>query len=86
MSKSNNDPVLFESPAIETANMSVLHCREVLEKTGLTSEAHRLEGVEVTDQGTAAVALDILNSMRLKAEAEYARQIAVGSVTNALRS
>lgn len=85
MFKSNHDPALFNSPALETANMTVLHCREVLEKTGMTQEARRLHGIEVTDPMMAQVALDVLQSMRVKAEAEYARQIAIQNINAALR-
>jgi hypothetical protein len=82
----NNDPVLFEGPAYENANMNVLHCREVLERAGMTTEATRLQGLEITDAGMAKVGLEILNAMRVKAEAEYARQLAVDSIQSALRS
>ena len=85
MLKDNHDPALFSSPALETANMTVLHCREVLERTGMTQEAQRLHGIEVTDPLMAQVALDVLQSMRVKAEAEYARQIAIQNVRDALR-
>jgi len=86
MFKDNSDPVLFASPALENANMTVLHCREVMERTGMTEEATRLTGLEVTDRGMAQVALEMLNSMKTRAEAEYARQIAVMSIQRALRS
>jgi len=86
MFKDNSDPVLFASPALENANMTVLHCREVMERTGMTEEATRLTGLEVTDRGMAQVALEMLNSMKMRAEAEYARQIAVTSIQRALRS
>jgi hypothetical protein len=51
MFKDNSDPVLFASPELENANMTVLHCREVMERTGMTEEATRLTGLEVTDRG-----------------------------------
>lgn len=82
----NNDPMLFESPALENANVNVLHCREVLERTGMTVEATRLRGLEVTDRGMAAAGLEILNRMRVNAESEYARQAAISSLESALRS
>ena len=86
MNRENNDPVLYASPALENANMTVLHCREVLEKTGMTTEATRLQGLEVTDRDMARVGLEILNKMRVKAEAEYARVAAVTSLEHAIRS
>lgn len=84
--KDNNDPVLFNGPAFEHANMTVLQCRKVMEDTGMTTEATRLRGLEVTDRNMANVALEILNGMRAKADAEYARQLALESVQQALRS
>lgn len=84
--KDHNDPVSFESPALENANVNVLHCREVLEQVGMTTEATRLQGLDVTDRGMAAVGLEILNKMRVKAEAQYARHAAIASLERALRS
>lgn len=84
--KQNNDPVCYESPALENAHVTVLHCREVLEKTGMTTEATRLKGLEVTDRTMAAVGLEILINMRVKAEAEYARAAAISTLQDALRS
>lgn len=86
MFSENNDPVLFDSPALENANVTVLHCREVLEKTGMTTEAIRLQGLEVTSQAMARVGLEILNKMRVTAEAEYARKAAVDSLNRAIQS
>jgi hypothetical protein len=86
MFKENHDPVLFDSPALENANVTVLHCREVLEKNGMTTEATRLQGLEVTDRVMAKVGLDILNRMRVKAEAVYAVEAAVSSLEAAIRS
>lgn len=85
-SEQNNDPVLYESPALENANVTVLHCREVLEKAGMTTEATRLQGLEVTDRNMARIGLDILTAMRVKAEAEYARAAAISTLQDALRS
>lgn len=84
--KDNNDPVLFDGPAFEHANMTVLQCRKVMEQTGMTTEATRLTGLEVTDRNMANVALEILNKMKTSAKAEYARQLAVESVQRALAS
>lgn len=84
--RDHNDPVCFETPALENANVTVLHCREVLEKTGMTTEATRLQGLDVTDRGMATVGLEILNKMRVKAEAQYARRAAIESLEHALRS
>lgn len=84
MFKDDNDPVLFTSPALETANMTVLHCREVLEKTGMTKEAQQLHGINVTDPLMAKVALDVLENMRVKAEALYARNIAIQNIKSVL--
>lgn len=86
MNRENNDPVLYDSPALENASMTVLHCREVLEKSGMTTEATRLQGLEVTDRNMAKVGLDILNTMRVKAEAMYAVKAAVDSLEHAIRS
>ncbi len=89
MFKDNHDPTLFGSPALETANMTVSHCREVMEKTGMTTEAQRLEGIEITDPRMARVALDVLQNMRVRAEAGYAahaRQIAIDSIRSVLQS
>lgn len=80
MFKDNNDPVLFDSALFETANMTVTHCREVMERTGMTQEAKRLSGLEVTDEQTAAIALHVLNGMKAKAEAEFSRQLAVSNL------
>jgi DICT domain-containing protein len=85
MYKDNNDPVLFNSLELETANMTVLHCREVLEQTGMTENARRLEGIEVTDPQMASVALEVLQSMRVKAEAAYSRDLAISNLKHALR-
>ncbi len=85
MFKDNNDPVLFDSSALETANMTVLHCREVLEQTGMTQEAQSLRGIEVTDPHMARVALDLLQGMRVRAEAMYARSIAIQNIRSVLR-
>jgi hypothetical protein len=85
MFKDNHDPVLFSSAELESANMTVLHCREVLEKTGMTREAQQLRGIEATDPHMAKVALDVLQSMRVKAEAMYARNLAIQSLQSALR-
>lgn len=84
--KENSDPILFATPALENANVTVLHCREVLEQVGMTTEATRLQGLDVTDRGMAAVGLEILNKMRVKAEAQYARRAAIDSLEAALRS
>ena len=84
--KENNDPVLFDNTALENANVTVLHCREVLEKTGMATEAGRLQGLDVTDRSMAKVGLEILNRMRVKAEAEYARAAAVRSLELAIQS
>lgn len=81
----NNDPVLYASPELENANMTVLHCRKVMERTGMTLEARRLQGIEVNDQTMAGVALEILQSMRVKAEAAYAHQLAISNLQHALR-
>lgn len=86
MFKDNNDPVLFDNSALETANMTVLHCREVLEQNGLTREAQQLQGVAVTDPQMAEVALNILQNMRVKADAFYnARDLAISNIRSALR-
>ncbi len=79
-----SDPVLFNSTQLETANMTVLHCQKVLEQTGMTAEATQLRGIEVTDPLMAEVALDVLNKMRVKAEAQYARSLAIQNLTTAL--
>lgn len=84
MFRDNHDPMLFNSPALETANMTVLHCREVLEKNGMTQEAQQLHGINVTDPLMAQVALDLLQNMRVKAEALYARNIAIQNIKSAL--
>ena len=84
MFKDNQDPVLFNNQALETANMTVLHCREVLEQTGMTREAQRLQGIEITDPLMAKVALEIIGNMRVKAEAMYARQIAMDNLKSVL--
>lgn len=86
MFKDNHDPVLFDAALYETANMTVLHCREVLEKTGMTEEATRLQGVEVTDRHMAEVALDILKNLKASAETVYARDTAVTCLRSTLRS
>jgi len=86
MFKDNHDPVLFDAALYETANMTVLHCREVLEQTGMTEEATRLQGVEVTDRHMAEVALDILKGMKAKAEAVYAHDVAMTCLQGTLRS
>ena len=85
MFNENNDPVLFESPELENANMTVLHCRKVMERSGMTMEARRLQGIEVNDPMMAGVALEILQGMRVKAEAMYAHQLAVANLQHALR-
>lgn len=85
MFKDNLDPVLYTSPALETANMTVLHCREVLEKTGMTREAQQLQGIDVTDPSMARVALDVLENMRVRAEALYARNVAIENIKSALQ-
>lgn len=79
-----SDPALFSSPQFETANMTVLHCQRVLEQTGMTAEATQLRGIEVTDPLMAEVALDVLNKMRVKAEAQYARSLAIQNLNFAL--
>lgn len=84
MFKDNHDPVLFDNSALETANMTVLHCREVLEQTGMTREAQQLQGVAVTDPQMAQVALGILQNMRVKADAFYARNLAIQNIRSAL--
>ena len=86
MFRDNSDPVLFDNQAFENANVTVLHCREVLEKSGMTTEATRLQGLDITDRDMATVGLEILNAMRVKASAEYARQAAMESLKFALRS
>lgn len=86
MFRNNLDPTLFTSPLFETANMTVLHAREVLEQTGMTEAARRLEGVEVTDANTARVALDILQELKMGAEVVYARDTAVNLLRKAIQS
>lgn len=96
MFRQHNDPTLFESPALENANMTVLHCREVLEKTGLVGEARHLDGVEITSKDAAQAALEILQNIRVRAEtmyssaqvkeAEDAKHMAIVNVQAALRS
>ena len=81
----NNDPVLFMSPELENANMTVLHCRKAMERSGMTAEARRLQGIEVSDHGMAAVALEVLQGMRVKAEVAYACQLAISNLKHALR-
>lgn len=82
--KDNNDPVLFDGPQFESANMTVTHCREVLAKTGMTEEARRLEGIEVTNPVMAEVALEVLEGMKVRAEAMYSHQLAISNVKRAL--
>lgn len=86
MFKPNRDPVLFDSNALELADMTVLHYQGVLEKTDKTAEARKLEGLRVTDREIASVALEVLNGMKAGAQTEYARQLAVNAVQDALRS
>jgi hypothetical protein len=80
----SKDPALFNSAELETANMTVLHCQKVLEQTGMTAEATQLRGIEVTDPYMAEIALDVLNKMRVKAEAQYARSLAIQNLNSAL--
>lgn len=84
MFKESNDPALFNSAQLETANMTVLHCQKVLEQTGMTAEATQLRGIEVTDARMAEVALEVLNKMRVKAEAQYARSLAIQNLSSVL--
>lgn len=84
MFKETHDPALFNSAQLETANMTVLHCQKVLEQTGMTAEATQLRGIEVTDPYMAEIALEVLNKMRVRAEAQYARSLAIHNLTSAL--
>jgi hypothetical protein len=50
----------------------------------MTAEATQLRGIEVTDPYMAEVALEVLNKMRVRAEAAYARSLAIQNLTSAL--
>lgn len=85
MFKENYDPVLFTSPELENANMTVLHCCKALERSGMTKEARALRGLEINDLAMAGLALEVLQNMRVKAEVAYAHQLAISNLKHALR-
>lgn len=78
------DPITFDGPLFARADMTVSHCRRVLEETGMTAEARRLDGCSVTNREMAQVALEILSSMRVCAEAVYFRAIAMQCVQDSI--
>jgi len=72
----SQEPVLYDSPKYEHANMAVLFCQEVLTEQGLVAEANQLRGIEVTCAPMARVALRALLNMQPKGVAREAVDVA----------
>lgn len=68
----SREPVLYDNPRFEHADVAVLFCRDALLEQGATAEATKLEGIEVSCPAMARVALNVLTGMRVKGPAsEY---------------
>ena len=64
--------VLYDSPELEHASVAVLFCQEVLLEQGLTVEAAKLEGIEISCPAMARVALNVLRGLHVRGPAaEY---------------
>lgn len=69
------EPVLFQNAAYENASTAVLFCKDLLEKSGQTDAAQRLEGIEVVNEPfTAQLAHGVLQTLQVNGAAqEYVR-------------
>lgn len=68
----SREPVLYDNPRFEHADVAVLFCRDALLNQGATMEAGMLEGIEVSCPAMARVALRVLHGIRVSGPAaEY---------------
>jgi hypothetical protein len=79
-----SDPVLYDNPRYEHADVAVLFCRDALIDQGCTVEASKLEGIDVTCPAMARVALNVLRGIRVRGPAAEYVEIAKHLVREAL--
>lgn len=85
----NFDPTHFASPMYETANETVLFCKESLEAKGYPHLAQQLAGfIPVSDFEVARIVLSMLTAMKPSVTGEAAEYVAIAcdTVARALRS
>lgn len=80
----SREPVLYDNPRFEHADVAVLFCRDALLNQGATVEASKLEGIEVSCPAMARVAFNVLCGIRVRGPAAEYVEIAKHLVREAL--
>jgi len=82
-----SDLLTFTTPKLRRASMMVALLQLILKKGGNLEDARRLEGLDVTNAGMAAVAIEILSGLRVHNDKEFTdtRDLALSALQDALR-
>jgi len=80
-----SDLLTFTTPKFQRANMMVALLQIVLKKGG-NVDAHRLEGLDVTNPAMAHVAIEILSGMQIQdKEASDTKSLTLSALHDAIR-
>ena len=72
-------------PSYENATVMLEACREMFEKEGLSDQARKLKGLEVTCPTSAQVALMVLRDLSVHGEADEVRRYTISALLGTLR-